>query len=141
MNAVLSKIELIVEGSIPVEIARQWANHGIIVYFEGLLSTSGKERGMLEDTHTALGVVATHSVRLCDKDSFHEEQLEHDLETFGSSVPLPGADVYLRGREVLILLPPEAFQALPPFLQANVLLKIIPVLFTQVCAFCHDCFA
>jgi hypothetical protein len=131
VNAILSKLELIVEDAIPDEIARQWVNHGILLYFEGLLSTSGKERGMLEDTHLALTVVSQYSVQLCDRERFQHSPDDHPLEAFGNSVGLEGADVCIRGRQVVILLPPETFELLPDFLQAGTVLNMLPVLFTQ----------
>ena len=117
VNAVISKIELIAEGAIPDEIARQWANYGILLYFEGLLSTGGKERGMLEDTRVALLAVSQYSVRICDKQQLQDQLSYHDLETFGTSVLVEGADVFIRGRECLVALPTETLELLPSFLQ------------------------
>ncbi len=36
------------QGSLLAATAPQWVDHGYLVYFEGLISTAGKELGMLQ---------------------------------------------------------------------------------------------
>ena len=64
-NGLLNKLALLEEGYITHNVARQWLNHGILFVFECLLTMKGKERGMVEDTMTALEALRNFRFKLC----------------------------------------------------------------------------
>jgi len=49
-SGLLLKLALAAEGHVSAQQVEIWRLHGVLFLFEGLLSVSGKERGMLEDT-------------------------------------------------------------------------------------------
>lgn len=68
VNGILMKLALLAEGHITIETAEAWKEHGILVLFEGLLSITGNERSMIEDTMVAVDSLRLFSIRLVECD-------------------------------------------------------------------------
>ena len=117
--AVLMKLTLVAEGSIPAAAALDWLTNGFLIMFEGLLSVIGTERFMLEDTVAAIDGLNRYCVRV--------------LPAPPASPPATEADVDVRGREVLLFLPADALRALPREYarDGGAVLPLTAVLFSQ----------
>lgn len=80
VNGVMMKLSLLVEGYIPAEVAQDWVSHGMLVLFEGLLSVTGHERSMIEDTMVTAEVLRQFSVRVVEcEDVPGEAPITHPL--------------------------------------------------------------
>jgi hypothetical protein len=66
VNAFLLKLNLVIAGKVPSAMAQRWLDHGFLMVFEGLLSVSGHERSMLEDTISALSGLKTFQIKITD---------------------------------------------------------------------------
>ena len=68
VSGVLMKLALLAEGYIVSDIAQEWVSFGMVVLFEGLLSVTGNERSMVEDTMVAVESLRLFSIKLvqCD---------------------------------------------------------------------------
>ena len=66
INGVMMKLSLLVEGYILPVVAQDWVDHGMLVLFEGLLSVTGHERSMIEDTMVAADAMRNYSVRVVE---------------------------------------------------------------------------
>ena len=144
VSAVLMKLTLVAEKHIPQEVGEGWLTHGFLLVFEGLLSVIGSEKFMLEDTVSAVEALSEYQIRILPALLASEKQ--HDLDDVirfeadhlsSGDVAVPVAEVGMRGREVLLYLPPDALSALPLSYQeraadGGAVLKIVAVLFSQV---------
>ena len=61
VNGIIMKLNLVAEGHISQKLAEAWESTGILIVFEGLLSVTGKERTMLDDSFSAIGVTINSS--------------------------------------------------------------------------------
>jgi hypothetical protein len=67
VNAFLLKLNLLCKGALEVSLAEKWLTAGFLIMFEGLLSVTGHEKSMLEDTITAVDVLRNFRLRLLSK--------------------------------------------------------------------------
>jgi hypothetical protein len=144
VSAVLMKLTLVAEKHIPLEVGEGWLTHGFLLVFEGLLSVIGSEKFMLEDTVSAVEALSEYQIRILP--TLHSSDKPHDLRdvirfetdhSSNSDDAVPVAEVGMRGREVLLYLPPNALNALPQSYQkrateGGAVLKIVAVLLSQV---------
>lgn len=63
-SSFLLKIDLVIAGKVPLAMATRWQEHGFLIVFEGLLSVTGNERSMLEDTVSAVSALRAFQIRL-----------------------------------------------------------------------------
>jgi hypothetical protein len=141
VSAVLMKLTLVAEKHIPQEVGEGWLTHGFLLVFEGLLSVIGSEKFMLEDTVSAVEALSEYQIRILpapDKQHDLDDviRFETDHSSSGDEA-VPVAEVGMRGREVLLYLPPNALNALPLSYQkraaeGGAVLKIVAALFSQV---------
>ncbi|XP_038164200.1 type II inositol 3,4-bisphosphate 4-phosphatase-like isoform X1 [Cyprinodon tularosa] len=99
------------------EFLQQLHSVGILVQFEGLLSTYGEEVGMLEDMEVGVADLGGMAFTITEAKS---EQIDDLLPTLSGSW---GSFV------VEVPLPSETFRSLPQELQAGCLIRVEPVLF------------
>uniref|UniRef100_A0A3Q2CFG6 Type II inositol 3,4-bisphosphate 4-phosphatase-like n=1 Tax=Cyprinodon variegatus TaxID=28743 RepID=A0A3Q2CFG6_CYPVA len=99
------------------EFLQQLHSVGILVQFEGLLSTYGEEVGMLEDMEVGVADLGSMAFTITEAKS---EQIDDLLPTLSGSW---GSFV------VEVPLPSETFRSLPQELQAGRLIRVEPVLF------------
>lgn len=64
INAFIIKLELVAQSKISIFYLDRWISHGLLILYESLLSVSGKERGMLEDSVSALGTLQLYTILL-----------------------------------------------------------------------------
>ena len=64
VSALIMKLTLIAENHIPPEVGEMWLLYGFLIVFEGLLSVSGNEKYMLEDTVTAVESLSTYQIKI-----------------------------------------------------------------------------
>ena len=116
VNGLIMKLSQVAGGSVSSSAAEDWAKYGMLVIFEGLLSVTGKERTMLEDTFQAIETLRLFSARI--------------VETQDSEV-----DVTFENRTAVIYLPKKSMDLLPAVYRnagsAGVKIKFVTVLFTQ----------
>lgn len=124
VNALLLKLNLVIAGRIPGEVAVGWLQHGFLVVFEGLLSVIGSERSMLEDTLSAVHALRAFQVRVVQQDE-DEIALRQNVQ------------LRFSGREVVLALSPVVLSALPQAYSSpkegerGTTLRFVTVLFTQ----------
>lgn len=151
-NAFLLKLHLVCTGAVEGIIAEKWLSDGFLLVFEGLLSVTGHEKSMLEDTISAVDNLRYFRLRLLSKaatDSFHGRRgsvnaLGESSVASVAAAPAdetdltPEPDFVFKGREIIIYLPKVAIDALPSEYQKRIyksggaLVSLVPVLFTQV---------
>lgn len=74
LNGLLMKLSLLAEGKIPEEKGIRWLECGFLIIFQSLLSVSGKEKSMIEDTaevvrnlnHTLIRIVPSTDTKITD---------------------------------------------------------------------------
>lgn len=127
INTLLLKLNLVALGYIDAYFADRWIDQGFPLIFESLLSVSGKEKVMLEDTSRAIEVLRGYRVRFVgDEDiSINPESKDH----FG--VPR----IEMVGREVVIFVSPKFLHRLPSRFSSSVgeggiVLSFVSFLFT-----------
>jgi hypothetical protein len=136
-TALLCKLAMVEEGVLPQAAALQWLRHGLLIVFECLLSMKGKERGMVEDTIGAVDALRDFSFRLVCSDDIPDMDDSGEGDSSG-----PSSRLSLEGREIVVHLPPAAWECLPAEYHAEnsrneeeghigVIIRIHPVLFTQ----------
>ena len=64
VSALIMKLTLIAENHIPPEVGEMWLIYGFLIVFEGLLSVSGNEKFMLEDTVTAVESLSKYQIKI-----------------------------------------------------------------------------
>jgi len=136
INALLFKLALVEEGYVQGSVAEQWMKHGFPVVFESLLSISGNERGMLEDTMVAVEMLAGYRFRIkkASEAVINTDNLKPHQRI--RIVDPNSANVDLRGREIILTLSAASISKLPESIQIaaeqdTALINPIPVLFTQ----------
>jgi hypothetical protein len=143
-TAFMLKLSLVLEGHIDASVAEKWLSVGFLIVFEGLLSVSGKEKHMLEDTQSAVEALKLFQIRLLPSPTitmsnsssmYASSQATHNIsaQTIYSDV----LDVGLSGREIRIYLPQLLIARLPAVYKQKMgekgaVLSLVPVLFTQV---------
>lgn len=153
INGVLIKLSLVVEGYIAQSQAEQWSKGGILFLFEGLLSVTGNERCMLEDTAGALELVRqyefcilSYAQALTLSATFNDPGYTNRSNSEISSVPWTQGDmaefseaqkdqgpkVFMQGRRFYLVIPDDSHSQLPACYQEKpIFLAVIPVLFSQ----------
>lgn len=155
VNSFIMKLELVIENYIHPMFLERWMNHGFLIVHECLLSMSGKERTMIEDTWLAIETLKSYQVRLLPSPQDDEYRASNkwlaqncnsestDRKTQSStwwhsvcSKEGGGADVYLVGREVQVFVPRSIVEQLPPAVRTLVetegaIFPFVPVLFSQ----------
>ena len=123
--AFMNKLALAEEGAISPQAAEQWLRHGILMVFECVLSMKGKERGMVEDTMSAVEALQDYQFRIIRKNSgsSHENnnEFENESDETGDNASHSRsegddgnlASLGLMGREILVYLPSETLSKLP----------------------------
>jgi hypothetical protein len=140
-TAFMLKLCLVLEGHIDASVAEKWLTIGFLIVFEGLLSVSGKEKSMLEDTQSAVDSLKLFQVRLLPSPSITSSQsasMYSSSTLTGQSIFSDVLDVGFSGREIRIYLPPTLVARLPlaykqRVVEAGAVVSLVPVLFTQVC--------
>lgn len=144
VSAVLMKLTLLAEKHIPQEVGEGWLTHGFLLVFEGLLSVIGSEKFMLEDTVSAVEALSEYQIRILpallasDKQHSLDDVIRFEADHLSNGdEAVPVVEVGMRGREVLLYLPPSALGALPLSYQTRAadggaVLKLVAVLFSQV---------
>jgi len=138
MNALLFKLALVEEGYVQGSVAEQWVKHGFPVVFESLLSISGNERGMLEDTMVAVESLVSYRFRIRKASDDATDSTADNLKPHQRiRIADPNsANVDLRGREIILTLSKTSMKKLPESMQVaaehdTLLIYPIPALFTQ----------
>ncbi|XP_036072676.1 type II inositol 3,4-bisphosphate 4-phosphatase isoform X1 [Oryzias melastigma] len=99
------------------EFLQQLLTVGILVQFEGLLSTYGEELGMLEDMEVGVADLRSVAFKVTEAKTEQPKDLLPLLRgTWGRFV-------------VEVPLPPETFRSLPEELKAGRLIRVEPILF------------
>jgi hypothetical protein len=129
VNSFLYKLELVVAGHIPIFFLDRWLTHGYLLLFECLLSVNGKERGMIEDSKTAVEMLNNYQFRILPSpksesqkvpattNSWLADHVAKSADRRGYSswwwnrVDSEKADVHMIGREVLVFLPDEVIDS------------------------------
>ena len=101
-NGLLNKLALLEEGHIAHNVARHWLSHGMLFMFECLLTMKGKERGMVEDTMTAVEALRDFKFKLCVEEAPPGVGVESE------------ASVGLQGRVITVRLAESCFEMFPP---------------------------
>ena len=149
INSFLMKLELVAEGYIPYFFLERWFSKGFLILFEGLLSVSGKERVMLDDTVGAVEMLKQYSIRILPTPD-SEDNMRNNMwygshlntvigsedEDWTQRIDCSKADVALLGREILLFLPQKALNTYPQEFQSLVMregavVALFPVLFSQ----------
>lgn len=103
VNTLLLKLNLVSLGYIDAYFASRWLDKGFPLIFESLLSVSGKEKVMLEDTSRAIDALRLFRARiLCDNGTSSSD-----------SHVMKRTRIEVRGREILIFLPSDFLERLP----------------------------
>ena len=156
VNSFVYKLELVVEGHIPIFFFDRWLTHGYLILFECLLSVNGKERGMIEDSRTAVDTLSLYSIRLLPSPQSKSQQEASTTnqwlaDRIAKSSSRPGGgytfewwkkidgtkvDIHMIGREVLLFLPDETISALSQHTQSEIYttgckVTLHPVMFSQ----------
>ena len=116
VNSFLLKLYCVVNQFLPPSDFDRWISFGFLLIFEGLLSVIKKERIMLEDTVSAVEALKFYQFRVKSRPPDDSEDVQVDIV----------------GRELVITLPAADFSKLSDK-TSDVVIKIYPVLFTQVC--------
>ena len=115
INGFLMKLNQVLEGSIPATVGESWIRDGFVVIFTGLLSVTGKERTMIEDSDVAI-------------DSLRKFKIS--IRRGGPTCEM--VDIDMEKRVVIMYVPEVALAKLPPsFTGPNVEIRLVTVLFTQ----------
>lgn len=101
INTLLLKLNLVALGYIDAFFADRWLDQGFPLIFESLLSVSGKEKVMLEDTSRAIDILRLYRVRIIGDDNNN-----------GSGMSKPPI-ITVVDREVVIKFPFEFLGCLP----------------------------
>jgi hypothetical protein len=124
INGLLMKLGLLADGKIPVETGIRWLDSGFLIIFQSLLSISGKEKSMIEDTAEVVKNLNHISLRIISSDAG-----DHHLES--------ATDINFNGREVTILVPISVIERLPEAYRSRmsenkvIIMKFVSTLFTQ----------
>lgn len=123
INGLLMKLSLLAEGQISSTIAMQWLECGFLIVFQSLLSISGKEKSMLEDTAEAVKNLSHIIVRILPLPPSSDEN---------ASI----TDISIQGREVIIYMPVSVIEKLPDVYQSRassggLIIHLVAALFTQ----------
>ena len=123
VNGLVMKLNLVAEKHILPSFAENWVTYGLVVVFEGLLSVSGKERIMLEDSFAVIETVR----------SFHVRILPFPVEMKGDDSKVT---VDINRFEVRLYIPLQTLEKLPPVyarkaIGDGVIINLVTVLFTQ----------
>ena len=145
VSAVLMKLTLIAEKFIPSEVGEGWLTHGFLLIFEGLLSVIGAEKFMLEDTMSAVEALSQYQIRILPSIEGEngtdavglDDLIRFEADHINKGEDEPCVEVGMKGREVVLYLPPSALNALPQVYQTRArdggaVLRIVPALFSQV---------
>jgi hypothetical protein len=139
VNLMLFKLSLLEEGYVAAEVADQWLMHGFPIIFESLLSVSGQERSMLEDTIVSVDLLRLHRFRI----RIAPESASNVTDSKGMkphqrlrTIDPSTANVNIEGREITLTLPKASFEKFPvSYLEAankdELIIYPVPVLFTQ----------
>ncbi len=80
------KIALVNSGHIPfASNANVWLIHGFPLFFQGLLTVSGDEKGMIEDTYStieSLNLFSVHVLKEIDPDALDMDDDDDDIDIF-----------------------------------------------------------
>ena len=147
VNSFIMKLELVIENYIHPMFLDRWMTHGFLIVHECLLSVSGKERTMIEDTWLAIETLKSYQIRLLPSPQDEEYRKTNqwlvqncnsdspDRKTQSSTwwhsvcngkgngaegVGESGADVYLVGREAQVFIPRSIVEQLPPAIRTLV---------------------
>mmetsp|Transcript_9913 Transcript_9913/g.16458 ORF Transcript_9913/g.16458 Transcript_9913/m.16458 type:complete len:1323 (-) Transcript_9913:243-4211(-) len=153
VNCFIMKLELVIENYVHSTFIERWMTHGFLIVHECLLSVSGKERTMIEDTWMAIETLKNFTIRLLPspQDEQYREsnswlaqncngspgERKIQSSTWWHSVCADGrADVNLIGREVQVFVPRSIVEQLPGKVRAAVetegaIFSFTPVLFSQ----------
>lgn len=159
-SAFLLKLTLLIEGHIDASVADKWLSCGFLIVFEGLLSVSGKEKSMLEDTQSAVEALKLFQIRVLPSPTpggASSSHLSNNYNNHSSRQAVMGSyahtqththtlsydtlDIGFSGREIRVYVPPVCVARLPTAYKQKVMaadgqgavLSLVPVLFTQVC--------
>jgi len=124
INGLLMKLSLLAEGKISNVIGMRWLECGFLIVFQSLLSISGKEKSMLEDTAEVVKNLSHMIVRILP------------LPASSSDENNSMTDVSIQGREVIIYMPLSVIEKLPELYQSRassggVIIHMVAALFTQ----------
>jgi hypothetical protein len=153
VNSFIMKLELVVENYVHPTFIERWMSHGFLIVHECLLSVSGKERAMIEDTWMAIETLKNFTIRLLPSpqdDQYRQSNswLAENCNTSSSNRKIQSsswwnsicndgrADVYLVGREVQVFIPREIVEQLPGKVRSVVetegcVFNFVPILFSQ----------
>lgn len=105
VNSLLLKLNLVALGYIDPFFADRWLDQGFPLIFESLLSVSGKEKVMLEDTARAIEVLRSYRIRIIGGKS-------RVPPSCGNSIDSPIIEVVKR--DIVIRFSDEFLSRLPP---------------------------
>ena len=153
VNCFIMKFELVIENHIPSSVLEQWLQHGFLLVHECLLSVSGKERTMIEDSWMSIDTLKNYQIRLLPNpqdDHYREsntwlaqncspgsKERKVPMSTWWRSVCSDElTDVYIVGREVQVFVPRKVVEQLPLSVKSVVekdgaVFSFVPVLFSQ----------
>jgi len=87
INGLHMKLALVAEGHIHSTVAESWISNGFLIVFEGLLSTTGNEKSMLEDTVTAVSILNSFEVLILPS-------IETNSKVYGANSNVLESDFY-----------------------------------------------
>ena len=121
------------------EKAQQYSKHGFLLVFKGLLSTAGKELGMIEDASIGISLLRNMHIILCPDTPAMVQHLENQAKD-NSVLPIPESP-YLRWLYVSVESDTNNFkvyvglhlsfyqQRVPNCLKNNVSVQLFPILY------------
>jgi uncharacterized protein with beta-barrel porin domain len=116
--------------------APRWVEHGYLVFFEGLISTQGKEFGMIQDTDAVVEIMRSWKVKLgiTTTKNAASSAAAAAASGGGSNMNRDQLDMEtdLETQTVTLKLSAEIYTKLPPCLQGGATIPLFPILFTQV---------
>lgn len=154
VNSFIYKLEMVVAGHIPTFFLDRWLTHGYLLLFECLLSVNGKERGMIEDSRTAVEMLNKYQIRILPAPKSQSQKDPATTNTWLADHVTKSADrrgysswwwdrvdtekaaVHMIGREVLLFLPDEIIDSLAENIRSQIYstgceVALRPVMFSQ----------
>lgn len=128
VNGVIMKLNLLAEGYILPSFADSWAKHGMLVFFEGLLSVQGKEIIMLEDSISAIESLRDFRIRILPI----TDEVSEDIASGNNHA----IKIQIEKRDIFLYFTEEALRRLPTLYSTQahaggMVIKLVVTFFTQ----------
>jgi hypothetical protein len=127
VNGIIMKLNLLAEGYILPSFAELWAKHGMLVFFEGLLSVQGKEIIMIEDSFSTIESLRDFRIRILPITEENSEKFASDTNAI---------KILIEKRDICLYFSEEALRRLPALYSTQahaggMVLNLVVTYFTQ----------